>query len=541
MARTVKPQATEQFIDLHFPLAGIDLSTPLSKQAPRKDGSGQYARTTPDGLNVRGFDSLDRSRGGSRRGHKRYVGQVVVAGWIIQELNVLVGTGYNPPGGVVVQLSNSGRVVTLLAVSQGNVYVRSPGETAWTTPTNNTGDTPPLNLDGLMQSTALDGKLYFADGVNRVFYDPITVSLETWTANAGALPVDADGAYPRLNCTWRGRLVEAGLEGDPQAWFMSAVDDATDWDYSPLSRTATQAIAGSLAPQGLAGDVIVSLCPYSDDVLIFFCDHHIYMMRGDPLAGGQIDLVSDVIGGVFGTCWAKDPYGNVFFVSNNMGVYMMTPGNQPQRISQQVERLFKDINTGDNGIRLAWDDSEQSLKIFVTPLDEPAVTTHFTWEARNNAWWRDTFKNENHNPLCCVTLDGNEPDDRVLLLGSWDGWVRASDRTATDDDGSPIESSVLLGPILTVELDEMLVKDLQAVLGEDSGDVTWAVYAGRTAEAALAAEPVASGTWTGSRNFTNSVRQAGNAVYVSVSSKNPWAMETIRARIDGQGKVRRRN
>ena len=40
----------------------------------------------------------------------------------------------------------------------------------------------------------------------------------------------------------------------------------------------------------LIGDTITSMCPYNDDILIFFGDHTIYMMRGDPLANGQIDL-----------------------------------------------------------------------------------------------------------------------------------------------------------------------------------------------------------------------------------------------------------
>ena len=40
------------------------------------------------------------------------------------------------------------------------------------------------------------------------------------------------------------------------------------------------------------------------------------------------------------------------------------------------------------------------------------------------------FANADMNPLCGVTVDGNEDNDRQLILGSYDVYVRQ-----TDDDG----------------------------------------------------------------------------------------------------------
>lgn len=541
MARNIRQQLSDQFVDMHFPLAGIDLSQPFSKQPTRQLADGSYTRTTPLGQNVRAFDTLSqRLRGGSRPGLSKYVKAAVVAEWIIQELNLLVGTGYNPPGGGSVQQSNSGRVVTLVAVSQGNIFILNPGDTAWTSPTNSSSHTPPLNLTGVMQSASNNGKLYFADGSHYVYYDPATNTIHDWTANAGILPVDSDGNTPRLICTWRGRTVLSGLVADQQNWFMSAVGDPTDFDYSPVSPSPTDAIAGNNAPQGQIGDVVTSLCPYSDDTLIFFGDHTIYMMRGDPYAGGQIDLISDAIGGVWGMCWARDPYGTVYFVSNRTGIYSLVPGQQPQRISQAIEQLLLQIDTGANNFRLIWNDRFQGLHVFVTPIDAPAATTHFFWEQRTGAWWTDVFADKNFDPMCCVTFDGNDPSDRVPLIGSWDGYVRSIDPTATDDDGKAIASEVLIGPILTAKMDEMLVKDVQAALGVSSGSVTYNVYVGKTAEQAISSKPVKSGTWKAGRNFTNSVRRAGYAVYVGITATNQWAMETIKARVAGRGKVRSR-
>ncbi len=440
----------------------------------------------------------------------------------------------------MVQLSQSGRIVTLVAVSQGDVFYANPGDTTWSEPVNSSGESPPLNFTGLIYSTQCIQKMWFVDGTNYVFFNPHTNIVDLWEASAGEMPIDEEDNTARLICTWRGRIVLSGLILDPQNWFMSAVSDPTDWEYLPASTTPTQAIAGNNAPMGLIGDVVTALIPYSDDVLIFGGDHTIYMMSGDPMAGGQINLVSDAIGMAFGQAWCKDPYGTVYFVSNLTGIYTLVPGQQPQRISQQIEQLLQGIDTGTYGIRLIWDDRFQGLHVFVTPLEAPGPSTHFFYEQRTGAWWTDTFANNNHSPLCCCTFDGNEPGDRVPLIGSWDGFVRAIDPLAEDDDGTAIESRVMIGPFLTKDLDDVIVHSLQALLGETSGAVAFAIYVGSTAEEALENTAVASGTWEAGRNLTEFIRRAGHAVWVEITASNPWAIESIRMRLAASGKVRQR-
>lgn len=532
------PPPQEEYLDLHFPAAGVDLSSAFSNQPNRPvTPDGTYARSCRVGQNVRGYESPgDRVRGGSREGLLKYVPSPVVAGWVVQDLNTLTLSKGSP-----VQTSTSGRVVTLVAVSQGNVYYALAGATSWTLATNNTGNSPPLNFSGLMQSTSLNQKLWFADGINAAYFDATTQTVETWAASSGTLPIDADSNRPRLIATWRGRVIQSGLLDDPQNIFMSAVGDPTNYNYSPLSITPTQAVALNVAPTGIVGDVITGIVPYTDDLLIIGGDHTLWMLRGDPMAGGQIDLISDRIGMAFGQAWEKDSMGNIYFMSNQAAVFMLVPGQQPVRISQNVNQVLEDINTGTHTFRLLWNDGFQQLHVFASTTAAPpsadAPDTHLVWEQRTQAWWVDTYANPNHNPLCCCTFDGNLPGDRSPIIGSWDGIARSIDKSAPDDDGWPIQSSVVLGPFATKDLDEMKLKSLQAIMGETSGDVTYRVYVGRSAEIALSNPPVDSGTFVAGRGFTKPSRWRGYAIYIKLTSSNEWSMEQIRMLIATTGKV----
>lgn len=83
----------EEFIDLHFPVAGINLSAPFWRQPNRDVGKGVYGRTCVSAVNVRGFEaSAERRRGGTRAGLSKYIPTPVVADWLVQSLAVIVWT-----------------------------------------------------------------------------------------------------------------------------------------------------------------------------------------------------------------------------------------------------------------------------------------------------------------------------------------------------------------------------------------------------------------------------------------------------------------
>lgn len=529
---------------VHFPKAGMNTVCPFARQPNRPVGPDQeHARTTPLGVNVRAFDTLSsRIRGGSRPGHEKLIATQINGDWIAQELNTIVGTFDELAGGGV-QTSQSGRVVRLVGVSNGVVKVWESGDAAWTAVTNNTGNTPALNASGVMQSAASLQKLYFADGAHWVYYDPATNSLETWTAGSGTLPVDGIGNKPRLITNWFGRIVLSGLLEDPHNWFMSAVNSPINFNYSPASPSSAQAVAGNNSDMGEIGDVVTALIPFNDDILIFGGDHSLYAMRGNPAAGGSIDKVSSEVGVAWGKAWCQDPFGAIYFLSNRCGVYrwMPTGGSLPERISQPIEPLLQALDMGSSIHRLQWNDARQEFNLYVTEAAAAAETHHFVWEQRTGGWGKDVFANNDHNPLCCVVFDGSDPGDRRALIGGWDGYVRVVSDAAVDDDGYDIDSEVWILLATSPTLDDIMVRELQAVLATGSGDVTWEVYEGETAEAAFD-ETANSGTgvWEAGRNPTDYVRVANHAVYVRITSSNRWAMEEVRAVLEARGLVRQR-
>jgi len=533
------PEIAPGLWQIHFPSAGVDRSQAFGRP-PNREVAGAYARTCQTGVNVRAFDRLGRRRGGSRAGQSRYLAtRPGGVRWVTQHLATIVTTG----DASVAQLSNSGRKVRLLAVSQGNIYWTEPEGTVWNSTTNNSGATPPLNITGVMYSTACVQKRWFVDGTNYVVFDPRTNIVNRWEATSGSLPYDSSGRPAQLICTWRGRVVLARLFLEPQNWFMSRVMNPLDYNYGSNSNDSAQAVAGNNSPMGQIGDAVTSLIPYSDDVLIFGCDSSIYAMRGDPYHGGSIDLVTKRVGMAFGVPWAMDPQGRIFFFSSTGGVYAMSPNSRADsvvRISQPIEQMVQAVNTGTHNVIMEWDDVGQELHVWVTKLAERADTDHFVWEERTKGWWVDRYANQDHNPLCSCVVDGNRPEDRTLVLGGWDGFVRKLDHEATTDDGTPIESEVIVGPLRTKDFDDLVVDESQAVMADGSGAVAMEFLVGKTAEAALASTPKPVATLAAGRNPVRATRVAGHAVYAKLSSDVAWSMEEIRLRVKTTGKVRRR-
>lgn len=517
-------------ISLEWPAGGVSEHGSYHKQW--MDGQLQ-APTSVDALNVRSWDhTTGRMRGASRPGISKQVSTQLSGANDIQHINHVA---YSVAEGT----SQSLRSVVAVAVSQGTVKkFTSSGYTLAT------GGTSVLSATSVfVDSSEMFGILYFVDGVNAKRWIASTNTVENWTTTNGSLPVNGV-KRPRLICTWRSRIVQAGLEGDEHNWFMSKAGFPLNWDYAPAVSDETDAVAGNNSLAGMSPDSINTLISYSDDKLIFGCDHSIWQMTGDPASGGRIDNISMTTGMAFGRPWCRDPNGVLYFIGSRGGLFAMTPNQMPVRISDKTleKRLADEIDLSTDKILLEWDDYSQHVLIFISPTSG-ATTDHYAFDVRNNALWPEKFTTQAHNPICTHTLDGDAAADRVILLGCQDGYIRKIDYAADDDDGVAISSWIMLGPIVQGRGDRFRLDELRIDLGESSDNVNYDVFVGNTADIAESSTAFYSGTWTKTKQYSERRRASGRAMYLQLINETldkKWQFEQAAAVIKSVGPNYRR-
>lgn len=520
---------SQPFMQLPWPIKGLSVHSGFTDQDPG---------TTCDALNVRGYDPTgNRLRGAQRAGHSKYVAAQCNGSNFIQNLQHI-----SVAGSLVPSVGNSTRTLTGVAVAGGTV--KSFTRAGFVLATNGTGVLSSNTTQ--MGSSILFSKIYYADGSNWVVYDALTNTCSTWTATAGSLPVSGSNK-PRLIMTWRGRIVLSGIVGDPQNWFMSRQFVGTDFDYFPSSVTdqnAQQAVAGNNAEAGQCPDIVNCLIPYSDDLAIFGGDGSIWQMTNDPAAGGQFDRISDTVGMAFGSPWCKDAYGTVYFFGSRGGLYSVNPaGGQtaaPVRISSQnIDSLLMDVDLNSDIVRMVWDDRFQTVMFYITPTDG-GETFNYAYDIRNQAFWKDQFVDPDMNPTAVHLMDGDSPSDRVVLLGGQDGYIRFIDTSVDDDDGEPISSYVILGPIQS-NSQKLRLRELRTVLGLTSDPVTLELFVGHSAEQAFdAAEAWFQVTIPPGRGPAIRRQAVAQVMLLKLSNeslKQSWQYEAIYATIEAVGRT----
>jgi hypothetical protein len=389
-------------------------------------------------------------------------------------------------------------------------------------------------------SAQLGSRMYFADGLNEKYYDAADSELKSWAASAGTLPVDSKGRKPTLIENWRDRIVMAGVIGDPHEYYMSKRGDGTDWDYTPTTVTNTQAISGTNAPAGRSPDVIRTIIPLNDDVLIWGCDQSIWAMSGDPMEEGRIDNIVEGVGMPFGRPWCKDMTGSFYFFGSKGGVYRGAVGQGIQKITVgSIEERMSDIDFDKNIIRLLWNEQDQGVHVFITPLNAYNSTTHYFYDTRAEAWWLDKFETASsskyiHNPKEVHVFDGLDPNDRVILMGGWDGFIRKWDLSESDDDGNAIDSYVYVGPIVSENFGMVRLNELRVQLGKNSSNVTASIFTGDNAEDAYAQTTAHfTSTFSAGRNVSERRRAMTHAMYLKLGNNTAaqrWTLE--RAEVD---------
>lgn len=367
-----------------------------------------------------------------------------------------------------------------------------------------------------ISATTLFQKYFATDGASAIVYDPVkTGVVEPFKATtAGEVPKRA-----QLVSNYRGRLVMARTPEDPHAWYASAIEDPFDWDYFTPPLIATQAVFFGTSRAGRAPDIINSICPYDDQRMILGCDHALWYLQGDPLAGGTWQLLSDITGMHYGNrAWCKDPKGVLYFFGSRGGFYAMAPGGRPERLTENtIERRLSDINLDEYYVECLWNYRAEGIHIFVIPFGGGGtIVQHYFWGRRTNEWREDEFSVADVQPTAAAVIDGDRSDDRRLLIATEDLQILKWDEATKNDDGNAISAREVFGPLRPPFDTEARWGAFEAVLSSGSDGATFNLYASETPEALGSVR--ATGSLVGGRNPRKVARVKGANIWLEMTN-----------------------
>lgn len=376
--------------------------------------------------------------------------------------------------------------------------------------------------------------------------DPKAMTVENWLSenDSDGVPKGQVPAGCKLIALYRDSLVLAAPDYAPHLWFKSRQGNPLDFDYGADENDVGRAVAGAASDAGLIGDRITALCPHSDDYLVIGCRQSLWVMRGDPAAGGQIDNLSRVIGVVDGNAWCHGPNGELYFVSQE-GLMVLPPGavSYPSTLSR--ERLpdsLASINPRETNISMAYDVTRSGVLITLTPKYAGTVAEHWWFDVSTQGFWPIEFPAK-YQPTLVHRRSNYIFRYPVVMLGGYDGVIRYMSDDATTDDGQVFDSHVVLGPQYPGGglIGEGILISMEAVLDESSGQVDWSVLHGRTVEEALAATPRRTGHWIGGANRTSRPMIRGSVIMVRLENRDvdtAWVLESLWGTVRSAGRGR---
>ena len=513
---------------LTFPLGGVKRRAEYRKQT--------RPYSAPWAVNVRGVCGLEtRLRGGSRPG-----------------LSKVVSTDFGDSVSAVIPVTyidaDGNRQFDMLVVADGVMYVmRGTSAVATEAELQTPGGVTILADDGqkiVFESTLTaagtlgdsivfdaverNGKVFLADSTLKE-YDPITGVVSV---------VSSPTSCPRL-CLYRDRIILAGVDN---AWYASRQSDPTDWAFGGDMDDVGRAVAGQVSDAGRLGGVIQALIPDADDSLIFATKNELWLLKGDP-ADGVMRQVSNAVGIIAPGAWAKSDEGLVAFLSFD-GVYAMGLGSQkaPERFSaDRLPESLVNIDPTGKHVTMAYDARGRGFHLFITP--ETGDGEHWWLDVENKAVWPVSVPT-GMQPMVCSRLQGSAGLPEVVL-GCRDGYLRKFDDDATTDDGTDIESHIVIGPVrmATNDIDDAMVAEIHGMLAENAGtSVVWRVITAASAETAadmaeagiladMAGAEIlgvgAQGTWGEKRNSVDRCRCRGAWCVIWLTSTGKWAYEAV--------------
>jgi len=355
--------------------------------------------------------------------------------------------------------------------------------------------------------------------------DPKAGTLTQLVATAGSLPLGDD-----LVALYRDRLLFAGDPNNPQVWLASRQGTLTDFDYSVADTDTQRAVAATNADAGKCGQTILALMPFGDDYVIFGCTSSLWLLRGDPSFGGQLDNISRSIGVVGKRAWCNLPDGHIVFMSHD-GLYILQAGTpKPQSLSREsLPEEMLNYGASLHDVLLEYDIVDRGIHIWITPKSGGTSRTHYFYDWEGKSFWPVTTA-ATKEPTSILMFNSDSPAENAVILGCRDGYLRKFSGLSETDDGTAFTSYCMIGPMsMAIESNEGMLMELAVATAESSGDVDVDVLVGNTHEAAVKASAFTTIECnTAGMNFRHNVRARGKGIALKVKngeSGRRWAYE----------------
>jgi hypothetical protein len=352
-----------------------------------------------------------------------------------------------------------------------------------------------------------------------------------WTPypTIGATSYGTMPTYPNISCMYRGRLVLNDTK-NPYMWHMSRQSNPFDWLYGV--NDAQSAVAGQDGDVGEIGDIPTAFIPFSDDYMIIGCAHEVDIMRGDPAAGGSLDVLYSA-DGVFGPMsYCFDGKGNLYFMGT-AGLYRIpTGGGVPESLSlSRIPTLMDSIDRTTHRITMGYDRKRNGLIISIYSIAANTSVSYW-YDLSTTGIFPETY---NVGISAQTFYDSNASGYSHLILGSSDGYLRYfndasfSDQAA-NDAAVAITSSVVYGPVAIGQGDkEGILNNTYLSLGTDTTNIDYNIYVNDSAEELiddLANAGLHSGSFTSGGRKDN-IRSRARGSYMALKFGNSTAAKTF--------------
>jgi len=385
----------------------------------------------------------------------------------------------------------------------------------------------------------------------------------TWVEKTGyeGLISDTKNNGSDIGCLYGARIVLNSVK-NPQQWYMSRAGDPLDWlvDQDDVGT----AFSSQNSKIGRIGDILTAFVPYQDLYLIFGCNKELWILRGDPAAGGFLANLSASVG-VFGPqSWCWDDKNNLYFMALN-GLYILPfasalSGKSPENLTDdRIPKAIKDmgLNRRTDRVVMGYDKDRRGIVITVVQADG-AWSANMWYDLRTKGFFPEVYNDEGI-PASMLYYYDRKTASRKLLLGGQDGYIRAfdedtkGDETTASSEGTQaldaIDSWATIAPIAISDepRGQSKISEISIKTGTETDGVDYELHAYETAqelveaiEAGTAAQE--SGTLIGGNRY-NSIREKVGGAVIGLklgndSADESWNLEKINITISKKGKIK---